>query len=74
MLPHMKTTTASPNQLCFSCGRKFKPGSVVYVVDTRDGQTVDVGPECFRRVMKAGERGYRHPNSHLALYPLESST
>jgi len=32
-----------------------------YLADTRDGQTVFVGPECFKHIRAAGDEGYQPP-------------
>ena len=47
-------------ECCFACGKaitRFPPA----IVDTRDGQTVYVGPECFQHVKRAGDVGYQPP-------------
>lgn len=46
---------------CFACDKKFKDGSKRYLVDTRDSQTVFVGPDCYKKVLAAGEDGYLLP-------------
>jgi hypothetical protein len=57
---------------CFSCGRKLgkkKP----HLVDTRDCQTVYVGPECYRKIKAAGEAGHTPDGwkpGMVRLYPL----
>lgn len=45
---------------CFACGRSL--GKSPQLVDTRDGQTVYVGRECFKLVCEAGPEGYQPPN------------
>ena len=43
---------------CYACD---KPSEDNQLVDTRDGQTVFVGPVCYSKIKKAGERGYQPP-------------
>lgn len=38
------------------------------IVDTRDGQTVFVGSECFKLIKKAGESGYQPPKGGPRLW------
>lgn len=45
-----------PTDRCFACSRKLAVG---YIADTRDGQLVTVGPECLRKVLKAGNAGFQ---------------
>lgn len=42
---------------CYACGRilRGKPR----LVDTRDDQKVYVGPDCYKKIEKAGEAGYK---------------
>lgn len=44
---------------CFACDRRL--GKNPALVDTRDGQTVFVGTECFKLIKAAGETGYQPP-------------
>lgn len=54
---------------CFACGKKFgKRGQ--FLVDTRDGQEVYVGPECLKHVQAAGDTGYQPAKGGPRLYPL----
>lgn len=54
---------------CFACGRKLgKRGG--FLVDTRDGQEVFIGPECFKHVQAAGDAGYQPPKGGPRLWPL----
>lgn len=56
-------------ECCFACGRaitRFPPA----VVDTRDDQTVYVGPDCFQKVKQAGEAGYQPPRGGPRLWLL----
>jgi hypothetical protein len=55
---------------CFACGRVIKRKRP-FEADTRDGQTVFVGPECFRLVVAAGEVGYQLPRGGPRLYPMK---
>lgn len=55
-----------PDQ-CFACGRKLHEG-MERIVDTRDAQTVYVGPECYRKIKAAGEIGYQPPLGGPKLY------
>lgn len=42
---------------CFHCGKKL--GKNPKLVDTRDGQLVYVGRECYKLVTAAGEHGLK---------------
>jgi len=56
---------------CFACDKKL----VVRewrIVDTRDGQTVYVGPDCLVKIKKAGESGYQPPKGGPRLYPIKT--
>jgi hypothetical protein len=55
------TQAASTGQLktriqCFACDKDLP--AKYYEADTRDDQTVFVGPDCFARIKKAGDAGY----------------
>lgn len=54
---------------CFACG---KPLTTLdpKLVDTRDDQTVFIGPECFKHVKAAGEEGYQPPRGGPRLFPI----
>jgi len=52
---------------CFACGRQIYTCSLA---DTRDGQEVFVGAECYRKIMAAGENGYQPPRGGPKLYPI----
>lgn len=57
---------------CFACDKKL--GKNPHVADTRDDQTVFVGADCYKKIEKAGQEGYR-PTSwdfggNLRLYTL----
>ena len=56
---------------CFACGRPLL-GLVLRRVDTRDDQTVFVGPECFQKVARADEAGYQPPRGGPRLYLLRA--
>ena len=53
---------------CFACDRPIKGQPCT--VDTRDDQTVFVGPDCFKHVMAAGDAGYQPPKGGPRLYPM----
>ncbi len=56
--------------ICFACDRKL--GRNPALVDTRDGQTVFVGSECFKLVKVAGEAGYQPPKGGPRLWLIPS--
>lgn len=59
--------------LCYACDRPLKRNGdelEAYRVDTRDHQTVFVGPECFRKIKAAGDAGYQPPLGGPKLYLL----
>jgi hypothetical protein len=45
----------SQDEKCFSCGRPFRKNENRHLVDTRDGQTIYVGPDCYKKVLAADE-------------------
>lgn len=53
---------------CFACDRKLSRSYAL--VDTRDGQTVYIGSECFKLVVAAGDKGYQPPKGGPRLYPI----
>lgn len=57
-----------PMDKCFACGKRL--GKTPALVDTRDGQRVFVGRECYKLVRDAGENGYQPPLGGPKLYPL----
>lgn len=57
-----------PQLRCFACDCMIRR-KAPYQVDTRDSQIVFVGPECFKLVMAAGEKGYQPPKGGPRLYP-----
>ena len=42
---------------CFACDKPLTRNR--FLVDTRDNQKVYVGPDCFKKVVQAGEAGYQ---------------
>ena len=55
---------------CFACDRRL--GRTPALVDTRDGQTVYVGTECYKLIKAAGDTGYQPPTGGPRLYLLPS--
>jgi hypothetical protein len=53
---------------CFACDKTIGVGGRVRAVSTRDGQTVYVGPECFRKVKNAEGDGYAPPQGGPRLF------
>jgi hypothetical protein len=51
---------------CFACGKKIK--GMPYKADTRDDQTVFVGPKCYTYIMLAKDDGYQPPLGGPKLY------
>lgn len=45
---------------CFACNKLIKAGNEK-LVDTKDAQLVFIGPECYKKVVKAGDKGYQPP-------------
>lgn len=43
---------------CFACNKKL--GKNPEAVDTRDDQHVLVGSECYKKIVAAGELGWKH--------------
>ena len=52
---------------CFACGHHLRSGAGINA-DTRDGQIVIVGPECYRMIRRAGEFGYQPLQGGPRLY------
>lgn len=44
---------------CFACGKRL--GKNPPIADTRDGQRVYVGSECFKYIKLGGDNGYQPP-------------
>lgn len=44
---------------CFSCNKPLHRARIIAV--TTDGQTVYVGPDCYRKIIEAGTAGYQPP-------------
>lgn len=59
---------------CFACGRALRESGQRYEVDTRDDQVVWVGPDCYRKVMDAGQLGYLFPGHFRRLFPVDANT
>ena len=64
----------NPSEKCFQCGKKL--GKNPHLVDTRDAQIVAVGNECFKHIVAAGEKGWRHPKhkSGLKCWVIDENT
>lgn len=65
--------TATETQLtyderCFACSRKLKDGEIPKRVITSDGSVQYVGPECAKKVEKAGQGGYQPPKGGPRIY------
>lgn len=58
---------------CFACGRKM-PKSRRLVNVAREDQNVFVGPDCFQRVIDAGDAGYQPPRGGPILYVCKAPT
>lgn len=43
---------------CFACDRKL--GKNPKLADTRDDQHVAVGADCYKKIVAAGEQGWKH--------------
>lgn len=54
---------------CFACGRPII-NAHGYLVGCSDDQDVGVGPECYRKISRAGEHGYQPPQGGPRLYVL----
>lgn len=55
---------------CFACDRPFRTAAVRALASTSDGQTVYVGPECYRHVIACEADGYQPPKGGPRLYEL----
>ena len=56
---------------CFACDKPVR-SSAIREADTRDAQIVQVGPDCFKRIQRAGQGGYQPRLGGPRLYPLTS--
>lgn len=68
--PYARAETAKSDEKCFACDKALKSESPL-LVDTRDGQKVFVGPDCYKKICLAGEKGYQPPLGGPPLYPIE---
>jgi len=60
------------NKQCFVCGKVVGKNPSLAV--TIDGQIVDVGRECFKYIVAAGEEGWSCPdNPELVLFTLDDA-
>lgn len=57
---------------CFACDKRL--GKNPTLVDTRDGQHVYVGSECFSRICTAGAVGYQPPKGGPRLWLMPAQT
>lgn len=68
---------------CFACDKPITAGVINpetlsidpmgFMVDTRDDQTVEVGPECYKKVKAGGEAGYQPPKGGPKLYLIKET-
>ena len=58
---------------CFACDKPIR-SSAIREADTRDAQIVQVGPDCLKRIQRAGQAGYQPRLGGPRLYPLTSPT
>jgi hypothetical protein len=66
---------------CFACDKTITAGVIDVetlsikpqgiMVDTRDDQLVEIGPECYRRVRAAKDEGYQPPKGGPRLYLIQ---
>lgn len=54
---------------CFACGKVIRTGGKKHLADTRDGQLVWVGPDCFKHIEDGWNLGYQPPRGGPRLYP-----
>ena len=69
MNTHPYDNRFSPFAECYACDRPLKTSP--YEVVTEDGQLQLVGPDCWRRVEKAGPLGYQPPKGGPRLKRVE---
>lgn len=55
---------------CFACDKPLLTPAIL--ADTRDAQVVHVGPDCAKKIAKAGDAGYQPPKGGPRLYPIRS--
>jgi hypothetical protein len=55
---------------CYACGRWVKPRDhmLMVVLEDDDGAPVPVGPDCQRKVLRAGAKGYCPPRGGPRLF------
>lgn len=53
---------------CFACDRPLGRLGPEWMADTRDGQLVYVGRECFRKIKGAGALGWQPPKGGPRLW------
>ncbi len=58
---------------CFACEKPLRDPKPAWA-DTRDDQMVLVGPDCKRKILRAGEAGYQPPLGGPKLYPMPSDS
>lgn len=61
---------SSQDAKCYACDKTFRKTGRRVLVDTRDGQHVFVGTDCFAKVCIAGDAGYQPPKGGPRLYLL----
>lgn len=53
---------------CFACGKAMRSWGTM--VDTKEDQAPYVGPECAKKIKRAGPKGYQPPLGGPRLYVL----
>lgn len=57
---------------CYACGLLMSASRPLRLVNVaREEQNVEVGPECYRQIQKAGAGGWTAKRGGPKLYPLE---
>jgi hypothetical protein len=59
--PKQATAAIEAKESCYCCDKPFAKKTGAYWVWTCDGQRQFAGPECFRKIKKAGTEGYQPP-------------
>lgn len=54
---------------CFACGKLLKRQRLAACLDE---QTVEVGPDCFKKIAAAGRDGFQPPRGGPRLFTLEA--